>query len=140
MQHSVNPFCIPHSALLIALLLAVVNGSGLPAADPPRRPNILFIMTDQQRWDCVAANGNKFIQTPNLDRLAARFLNFAQAFVCRPCVCRRGSVFHRPLRPFAPQPRELHSLDRSEMLMQARLRRPATTRRQSASCTIRLHA
>ena len=29
-------------------------------------PNILWIMTDQQRYDCVGANGNSLIQTPNL--------------------------------------------------------------------------
>ena len=33
------------------------------------RPNILFIMTDQQRFDTIAALGNSHIYTPNLDRL-----------------------------------------------------------------------
>lgn len=32
--------------------------------------NILFIMGDQHRWDCIGAYGNKVLQTPNLDSLA----------------------------------------------------------------------
>ncbi|MFH1737901.1 MAG: sulfatase-like hydrolase/transferase [bacterium] len=58
------------------------------------RPNILFIMTDQQRFDCVGANGNKIIQTPNLDRLAARSANFSHCFVQSPvCTPSRACFF-----------------------------------------------
>jgi hypothetical protein len=35
---------------------------------PPTRLDILFIMTDQQRFDTIAALGNSHIYTPNLDR------------------------------------------------------------------------
>jgi len=53
-----------------------------------RRPNVLYIMTDQQRWDTVGASGNSLIQTPNLDRLAAGGANFTRfytaAFPCSP--------------------------------------------------------
>ncbi len=87
------------------------------------KPNILFIMTDQQRWDCVGANGNAIIQTPNLDRLAVRGANFTHAFVSSPvCVPSRISFFtgryahsHRNRVNYTP-------LDRSEVLMQARLK------------------
>ncbi len=51
-----------------------------------RRPNILLLYTDQQRWDALGANGNPDIQTPNLDRLAARSVNFDHYFVQNP-VC-----------------------------------------------------
>ncbi len=51
-------------------------------------------MTDQQRFDCLGANGNPLIRTPNLDRLAARSANFANAFVQAPvCVPSRISFF-----------------------------------------------
>ena len=40
------------------------------AADA-RRPNVLMILTDQQRWDGLGAAGNRVIRTPNMDRLAA---------------------------------------------------------------------
>ena len=52
------------------------------------RPNILFIMGDEQRYDCVGANGNPLIRTPNLDALAEQSANlsncFAQSPVCTP--------------------------------------------------------
>lgn len=57
------------------------------------RPNILFIYTDQQRWDALGANGNPHIRTPNLDRLAARSLNFRTCVVQHPlCMPSRASL------------------------------------------------
>ena len=41
-----------------------------------KRPNILWLCTDQQRWDTIHALGNSFIDTPNLDRLC-RQVNWA---------------------------------------------------------------
>jgi arylsulfatase A-like enzyme len=49
-----------------------------------KRPNILIIYTDQQRWDALGANGNKEIITPNLDKLACEGLNFNHYFVQNP--------------------------------------------------------
>jgi arylsulfatase A-like enzyme len=49
-----------------------------------RRPNILIICTDQQRWDALGVNGNRDIQTPNLDWLAAEGVNFDHYFVQHP--------------------------------------------------------
>jgi arylsulfatase len=51
-----------------------------------KRPNILIIYTDQQRWDALGANQNSDIITPNLDRLANEGINFDHAFVQNP-VC-----------------------------------------------------
>ena len=52
------------------------------------RPNVLWICTDQQRYDTVACMGNPHIRTPNLDRLAAEGVAFRHAFsqspVCTP--------------------------------------------------------
>ncbi|MHC4679494.1 MAG: sulfatase-like hydrolase/transferase, partial [Planctomycetota bacterium] len=41
-----------------------------------RRPNILFLLADDQRSDTIRAYGNKHIRTPNLDKLVARGFNF----------------------------------------------------------------
>ncbi len=51
-----------------------------------KKPNILFITTDQQRWDCVGVNGNAVIRTPNLDRLAADGQTFSRSF-CSGAAC-----------------------------------------------------
>ncbi len=56
-----------------------------------KRPNILIIYTDQQRWDALGANGNGEISTPNLDALAARGTNFSRHFVQNP-VCMPSRV------------------------------------------------
>jgi arylsulfatase A-like enzyme len=50
------------------------------------RPNILWICTDQQRFDTIASLGNPHIRTPNLDRLAAEGTAFTHAFAQNP-VC-----------------------------------------------------
>ena len=48
------------------------------------RPNVLFIMSDQHRWDCIAAAGNSKINTPNLDSIAADGVLFSNAYSCTP--------------------------------------------------------
>lgn len=45
------------------------------------KPNILFILTDDQRFDTIRAMGNAAISTPNLDRLAARGACFSHAHI-----------------------------------------------------------
>ena len=50
------------------------------------RPNVVFILTDQQRWDTVGAYGCPLDLTPNLDRMAREGVRFANAFTCQP-VC-----------------------------------------------------
>lgn len=56
-----------------------------------KRPNILILYTDQQRWDALGANGNREIRTPHLDRLAAEGLTFSHYFVQNP-VCMPSRV------------------------------------------------
>ncbi|MCF6285832.1 MAG: hypothetical protein L3K26_11630, partial [Candidatus Hydrogenedentes bacterium] len=52
--------------------LSAVGATAAPSPRPkarPGSPNILIIMTDQQRYDTIAALGFPHVQTPNLDRL-----------------------------------------------------------------------
>lgn len=59
-----------------------------------KRPNIIFILTDDQRWDALSYAGNEIIQTPNMDKLASRGLYFKNAFVTTPiCAASRASLF-----------------------------------------------
>jgi arylsulfatase A-like enzyme len=58
-----------------------------------RRPNILFMMTDDQRWDCMSAAGNPILKTPNMDRLAAGGVRFTNGFVTNAlCAPSRGTI------------------------------------------------
>ncbi|MFT7674468.1 MAG: arylsulfatase A-like enzyme, partial [Gammaproteobacteria bacterium] len=52
----------------------------------PSFKNILFIMCDQLRQDYLSCYGNKRIQTPNIDKLAARGVTFTNAF-CQAPLC-----------------------------------------------------
>jgi arylsulfatase A-like enzyme len=56
----------------------------------PQRPNILFILADDQRHDTIQALGNDEIRTPNLDRLARTGFHFTNAYCMgsmTPAVC-----------------------------------------------------
>jgi len=69
-----------------ACLISIMPACSGPVKKP--MPNLLFIMTDQQRADALGIAGNSLIQTPNLDRLAkqgAFFRNaYTQCAVCAP--------------------------------------------------------
>ncbi len=62
--------------------------------DDDERPNILFVLTDDQRFDAMGCAGNPVIKTPNIDRLAREGVRFEQAFVTSPiCAASRASLF-----------------------------------------------
>ena len=71
-------------ALLIALLAFAVmtEASGLPA----NRPNVMVILTDDQRSDAMGCAGHPFLKTPNIDRLAVEGVRFKNAF-CTTSLC-----------------------------------------------------
>jgi arylsulfatase A-like enzyme len=57
------------------------------------KPNLLFIFTDEQRADTMAAYGNRHIETPHLNRLALESAVFDQAYVTQPvCTPSRSSI------------------------------------------------
>jgi len=58
-----------------------------------KHPNVLIIMTDQQRWDALGCAGNLEIKTPNMDRLAKGGVQFMNAYsACPVCVPARSSI------------------------------------------------
>lgn len=60
---------------------------------PDTRPNILLIMTDQQRGDCLSIDGHGVLMTPNMDHIAARGTRFVHAYTtCPSCVPARRSL------------------------------------------------
>lgn len=61
---------------------------------PSPRPNILFLLTDDQRWDALGCAGNTIIQTPAIDGLARGGVRFRNAFVTTAiCAVSRASIF-----------------------------------------------
>ncbi|MFM8496746.1 MAG: sulfatase-like hydrolase/transferase, partial [Planctomycetia bacterium] len=53
--------------LAVAWLWAI---AAVPArAEEPARPNIVFILADDMRWDAMSCAGNPLLRTPHLDRL-----------------------------------------------------------------------
>ncbi len=72
--------------LLVALCTLVLPPAIAQAqpASPPLgdRPNVLFILADDLGWGDLGCYGNKFVRTPNLDRLASEGALFTNFYVC----------------------------------------------------------
>jgi arylsulfatase A-like enzyme len=59
------------------------------------KPNVILIMTDQQRWDCISSAKGGWAPTPNIDKLAAEGVTFEQCYCAAPsCVPSRASFFN----------------------------------------------
>ena len=57
------------------------------------RPNVLLVCADHLRHDALAPNGNPFVHTPNISRLAATGINFRNSFTPNPiCIPARASI------------------------------------------------
>ncbi|MCY3023241.1 MAG: sulfatase-like hydrolase/transferase [Planctomycetota bacterium] len=66
---------------LLALLLALVQTCAARAEEAGRkRPNVVFLLTDDQRPDSIAALGNKQVRTPNIDKLVERGFVFHNTY------------------------------------------------------------
>ena len=68
-----------------ATALAGLSGLGLSgelfAQEGVKKPNVIFILTDDHRWDCLGVMGHPWLKTPNMDRLANEGILFENAFV-----------------------------------------------------------
>ncbi|MDA7878047.1 arylsulfatase [bacterium] len=75
---------------VVSVILATIFGSGnfCAAADESRRPNIIYIMTDDLGYGDLGCYGQKVVRTPNLDKMAAEGMRFTDHYsghtVCRP--------------------------------------------------------
>jgi N-acetylglucosamine-6-sulfatase len=80
-----------HRLRSVALLvLAAAMSCRAPEAV---RPNILFVLVDDLRWDDIAVAGHPFVETPNIDRLAREGTRFLNAFAATPlCSPSRATI------------------------------------------------
>ena len=91
--------------LLGSLLFLLVCAAFTPVAAATNRPNIIFILSDDLGYADIGAYGQKDIQTPSLDKMAAEGMLFTDAYagspLCAPC---RSTLFtglhtgHTPIR------------------------------------------
>ncbi len=70
------------AVILCSLLLSSV----VAAAERVEKPNVIFLLTDDQGWGDAAAWGHPYCKTPNLDRITAEGRRFGQFYVANP-VC-----------------------------------------------------
>jgi arylsulfatase A-like enzyme len=84
-------------SLTLALLMlvggCVWSAEAARAAPPPARPDLLVIMPDQMRGDCLSILGHPVVRTPNLDRLARQGALFRRAYSTVPsCIPARFAL------------------------------------------------
>ena len=82
---------------IFALLTGLLAGFAvLEAAE--RKPNVVFVLTDDQRRDTISLNERSQVKTPNIDRLGKEGVYFRNAF-CTTSLCSpsRASILSRSL-------------------------------------------
>lgn len=72
------------SHLMTSTGLLAASLVGVQAADNAGKPNIIFILCDDMGYGDLACYGQKYIQTPNLDRMAQEGMRFTQAYAGSP--------------------------------------------------------
>ena len=94
---------LPAIIVFAALALPASSASPARAAETPARPNLLVLLTDDQRWDALGCMDNPVVQTPEMDRLAAEGTLFTNMFVTSSDLRRQPRKhLHRPLRAEPP--------------------------------------
>ncbi len=84
--------------------LALLCGTPLVAQGFLPRPHVLFLFADDQRADTLGSWGNRYIKTPNLDRLARRGLSFRRTY----CMGSQHGAVCAPSRTMLLTGRSLH--------------------------------
>ena len=106
-------------SLLRPLFLAALFFIGTANVEA-RQPNVVFILTDDQRWDALGCMGNPHLETPNIDRLANEGVLFRNHF-CTTSLCSpsRASILgglyahtHGVVNNFTDYPRDLPTFPR----------------------------
>lgn len=79
------------SLLRIVFVAFVLSSPRILAADTVKKPNIVFILADDLSWHDLRVYGNKWHDTPNLDRLASQGMRFTHAYASAP-ICSASRV------------------------------------------------
>ncbi len=86
MQTIFLSFKTKHLPIAAAIILLVLGSPGPAQTDQskPARPNIVFILIDDLRWDELGIAGHPFIKTPQIDRIGKEGALFRNAFMTTP--------------------------------------------------------
>ena len=114
---------VSHAAFLtLFMILVACSACPLQAqeGDPNSRPNVIFVLTDDQRWDQLSCEGHPYLETPHIDRLADEGVRFSHAFVTTSlCSPSRASYLsglyahtHGVVNNFTDYPKDLPSYPR----------------------------
>src|SRR5213082_226174 len=77
----------------LALCVLLAAGTAKAVVEPSQPPDVLLIMPDQMRGDCLSARAHPVVRTPNLDRLARDGALFRSAYsTCPSCIPARYSL------------------------------------------------
>jgi N-acetylglucosamine-6-sulfatase len=119
-----HSYILPLAAAFSVLILGVVGcrtaGPQASQQESGLRPNVLLIITDDQRWDALGLAGNPHLKTPNMDRLGREGVYFKNAF-CTTSLCSpsRASILsglyahsHGVVNNFTEYPTNLASFPR----------------------------
>jgi len=115
---------IRNAAPILSVLLVLLGVGLVEAAE--RRPNIVFILTDNQGAWTLGCYGNPDIRTPNIDRLAAEGIRFTRALSSNPVCSPTRATF---LTGLLPSQHGVHSYLGGEV--------PSAQMGPDAYCTIR---
>lgn len=86
--------CIKKITLLVSASFLIFLGTCKVVNCQDVNPNIIFILTDDQRWSALGFSGNKLATTPEMDKLAEAGAYFRNAIVTTPiCSASRSSIF-----------------------------------------------
>ncbi|MHC4501560.1 MAG: sulfatase-like hydrolase/transferase, partial [Planctomycetota bacterium] len=78
---------------MFSTAVALSADTALSSQNPNQKPNILYLMTDQHRGDCMGCAGNKTIITPHLDSIAKDGVLFSNAYTSTPsCTPARTTI------------------------------------------------
>lgn len=86
-RESFKNSCVKHASATVAALLLAAPASPSAAGAPTPRPNLIFLLTDDQRDNTFGAMGHPLVKTPNLDRLMRQSVRFRNAYIASKIPC-----------------------------------------------------
>jgi arylsulfatase A-like enzyme len=106
--------------LVASMILVASPSRARPTAGTVEKPNVVFVLCDDLRWDCLGVAGHPYLKTPNIDRLAQEGVHFRNSF-CTTSLCSpsRASLLsglyahsHKVTNNFTEYPVDLPSFPR----------------------------